>query len=472
MSVASPQFLAFVAIAAVLYNVLSYSLWRGAIMLAANIAFLASFTTNLTAFIPLAVFLLAGYLAIKSVEVSKSERMLAVLAVALIVLFCWLKKYFFLSFLGFMDWAYVTLGLSYIFFRVLALLIDVAHGEVEHPPTALEYLNFTLNFPTLIAGPIQRYQDYAEAERALTWAGAGEACVRITIGFFKVIALSSVIGGLQKSAIALMLEQSTFAGVVAYAVAGIGLYPVFLYYNFSGYTDIVIGVGRFFLRGYPENFNFPFSSKNFLEFWTRWHMSLSNWLRDYLYTPLLFALLRRFDRPGAENYLGPLAFFVTFFVIGIWHGSTIVFAIYGLLLGLGVSANKLYQSIMINRLSRSGYRQLGSNPIYVAAARGLTFTWYAACMLFFWAEAPELRAIGSHVGVAGAIASFAVLFLLSSLALPIVEMVIGMSAPDRLRSVWENAYAKSALAGVLAFFCFVAVLATSTSAPQIIYQAF
>ncbi len=472
MTVASPQFLAFVAIAALLYNLLSHSLWRGLVMLAANIAFLASITRDPGAFLPLMAFLLAGYLAIKSVEVSKSERLLAVLAVALIVLFCWLKKYFFLSFLGFLDWAYVTLGLSYIFFRVLALLIDVANGEVEHPPSALEYLNFTLNFPTLTAGPIQRYQDYVASERSLTWAGAGEACERITIGFFKVIALSGVIGSLQKSAISAMLEQSTFAGIVAYAVAGIGLYPIFLYYNFSGYTDIVIGVGRFFLREYPENFNYPFSSKNFLEFWTRWHMSLSNWLRDYLYTPLLFALLRRFDRPGVENYLGPLAFFVTFFVIGIWHGSTVVFAIYGLLLGLGVSVNKLYQTIMIGRLGRSGYRQLGSNPLYIAAARGLTFTWYAACMLFFWADATELQAISSHIGVAGAVASFGALFLLTSMALPVVEIAINASTPDRLRSAWENAYVKSALAGVLAFFCFVAVLATSTSGPQIIYQAF
>lgn len=472
MTAASLSFLAFAAIAALIYNASSWPLWRSGVMLMANLLFLASFTTDIATFIPMATFLAGGFIAIKLVETQKSDPWLAVIVIALIATFCWLKKYFFLSFFGFLPWPYVTLGLSYIFFRVLALVIDTADDEFEKSISVLDYVNFTLNFPTLTAGPIQRYQEYLESEHPLTWLEFGNACERIVLGLFKVIALSGVLGMLQKSAIDTMLQQPDLPGLVWYGLVGIGLYPLFLYYNFGGYTDIVIGVGHWFGRRTPENFNYPFSSGNFIEFWSRWHMTLSNWLRDYLYTPLLFTLLRRFDRPGAENYLGALAFFVTFFVIGIWHGSTIVFAIYGLLLGLGVSVNKLYQTMMIRRLGRSGYRQLCANPFYKAAARGLTFTWYAVCMLFFWADAPEVVRVGTHLGVSGAIMGFFALFVVSSGLLSLSEFILSLSPSARIERFATGAYPRSAFAGSLIFLCFVAVLATSRAAPQIIYQAF
>jgi D-alanyl-lipoteichoic acid acyltransferase DltB (MBOAT superfamily) len=472
MTVASLSFLGFAAISALLYNAVLWPIWRSGVMLAANLLFLASFTTDITTVFPMAAFLAIGFASIKLVETQKSDRLLAILVIVLIAGFCWLKKYFFLSFLEFLPWPYLTLGLSYIFFRVLALVIDTAHGEFEKPISILDYVNFTLNFPTLTAGPIQRYQEYLESEHPLTWVEFGEACQRIVVGLFKIIALSGVLGMLQKSAVDTLLHQSDLPAVVWFGLIGIGLYPLFLYYNFSGYTDIVIGVGHWFGRRYPENFNFPFSSGNFIEFWSRWHMTLSNWLRDYLYTPLLFTLLRRFDRPGAENYLGALAFFVTFFVIGIWHGSTVAFAIYGLLLGLGVSVNKLYQTMMIHRLGRSGYRQLCVNPIYKAAARGLTFTWYAACMLFFWADAPEVAAVGAHLGYSGAIIGFLVLFVISSMLLSLSELILAFSPSIQVEHLARGAYPRSAFAGALIFLCFVAVLATSSAAPQIIYQAF
>src|ERR1700722_14850034 len=185
MTVASLGFLAFAAVLALLYQASSWRIWRNGVMLAANLLFLASFATNAAAFVPLAVFLAVGFIAIKSVEIKKSDRLLAMLLILLIAGFCWLKKYFFLSFLEFLPWPYVTLGLSYIFFRVLALVIDTAHGEFEKPISVIDYTNFTLNFPTLTAGPIQRYQEYLQSEEPLTWIKFGHACERIVLGLFR-----------------------------------------------------------------------------------------------------------------------------------------------------------------------------------------------------------------------------------------------------------------------------------------------
>ena len=121
-------------------------------------------------------------------------------------------------------------------------------------------------------------------------------------------------------------------------------YTAYLFFNFSGYMDIVIGVGLLLGQALPENFNRPFLARSFLEFWQRWHMTLSNWFKFYLFNPLLTVLMTRFPSPSLTTPLGVFAFFFTFMVIGIWHGTTLVFVIYGIILGTGASVNKLCSS--------------------------------------------------------------------------------------------------------------------------------
>src|SRR5205809_926186 len=123
----------------------------------------------------------------------------------------------------------------------------------------------------------------------------------------------------------------------------------------------------------PENFDRPFTARNFLEFWQRWHMTLSNWFKLYLFNPLVGALAGRFPSRAAAPYLGVIAFFVTFGVMGVWHGTTTVFVIYGLLMGAGASANKLWQVALARRLGKQGYRRLAENPLYLYGCRGVTY---------------------------------------------------------------------------------------------------
>src|SRR6202044_372706 len=98
-------------------------------------------------------------------------------------------------------------------------------------------------------------------------------------------------------------------------------------------TDVVIAVARCFRIVLPENFNRPFSAPNALNFWARWHISLSQWLKTYVYTPLLVGLMRRFPSPAAEPLFATIAFFVTFFLVGVWHGQTSEFIVFGFLQG-------------------------------------------------------------------------------------------------------------------------------------------
>jgi hypothetical protein len=205
------------------------------------------------------------------------------------------------------------------------------------------------------------------------------------------------------------VHQRIFAGDVAlesrYLVVEYGycavMYTVYLYFNFSGYMDIVIGVGRLLGQDLPENFNKPFLTRNFLEFWTRWHMTLSQWFKTYLFNPLMTTLISRIPQPAMIPYLGIVAFFITFFVMGVWHGTTIVFVIYGLLMGAGASANKLWQLVMVDRLGREGYRRLSEQPLYIYSSRGLTTGFFALGVTCLWVNMDQLHRLWDALGPAG-----------------------------------------------------------------------
>src|SRR4029077_2686093 len=186
--------------------------------------------------------------------------------------------------------------------------------------------------------------------------------------------LSLVLFAAQGRALNMLSPLLSFWGKVGTAIAIAVAYPLYLYFNFSGYTDIVIGIAGFLRLRLPENFNRPFSSTNFIDFWGRWHITLSAWLKTYVFNPLTKVLMKRFPSAKAQPVIGVVAFFVTFFLIGVWHGQTPAFLIFGVLLGTGVSVNKLFQILMDKWLGHSAYKQLASNSIYCAFSRGRTFT--------------------------------------------------------------------------------------------------
>jgi alginate O-acetyltransferase complex protein AlgI len=145
--------------------------------------------------------------------------------------------------------------------------------------------------------------------------------------------------------------SSYIVSVTAFSVMSL-CYTVYLYYNFSGYMDIVLGIGTLLGFDLPENFNQPFRARDFLEFWTRWHITLSLWFKTYLFNPLMSILLRSDKRPAMVPYLGVMAYFVTFGIMGLWHGTTAMFLVYGLVMGAGASIVKLWQLILMKYIGR------------------------------------------------------------------------------------------------------------------------
>ena len=478
--VPSLAFLGFTAIVAILCRVCSNVTWRHGVFAAANIVFLAGFTAAPLAFVPLAGFLISGYVCLILIQrgLVRANWAITAFVMAVIVAFVWLKKYTFVPNDFFLPFPYLVVGLSYIFFRVLHLLIDAAQDALPERVGLLEYIGYTLNFCSLISGPIQRYQDYARSNPAspaeLDVMAAGSAIERIIIGFFKVDVVSTALSAAQHEALNALTPAESFWVRAGLGAAIVALYPLYLYANFSGYTDFVIGAARFLGLLLPENFSRPFSSANFIEFWSRWHITLSNWLKTYVYNPLLFTLMRRLPSHRIEPWLAVAAFFVTFFLVGVWHGQTSEFLFFGVLQGGGVAINKLYQIEMTRRLGRKRYRLLCETSLYRMVARGLTFTWFAFTLLWFWSSWRQLDAFASDLGGPACLTSVAVLIAVATLALAAAEALQSYA----LRWTWSgqsillSRYTRTAWGTALAFTSIAMVVLMNMKAPDIVYQAF
>ena len=479
MGSASFQFLGFSLLVALIYNLHRSVPWRQAILLLASLIFLAFFSIDPISWLPLAAFLTFGFLSVRYFQTGKHGWIFVLLLLVAISVFVWLKKYTFFPQLLLLRFPYVTLGLSYIFFRVLHLMIDAKDGAISGRISVVSYLNYTLNFTTLLSGPIQRYQDFAAVELATTplpldVVVAGKAFERIIVGFFKVNVLSLAFSALQSQTLTSLtardaLSARTFDGMII-AVA----YPFYLYCNFSGYIDIVIGIARLLRLELPENFNRPFSSDNFLNFWSRWHITLSEWLKTYVYNPLLISLMRKYPAPEFGPFLGVFAFFVTFFLVGVWHGQTSVFIFFGILQGLGVSVAKLYQVLMGRWLGKKRYRTLSSGSLYNVFARGLTFTWFTFTLLWFWSNWQQLGWMAQQLGSLAITAVWLNIFLASSVLLAVWEVARAwfLSFEWRDQPVLYSRYVRTVWSTALVVIAVATVTLLNAPAPDIVYKAF
>jgi alginate O-acetyltransferase complex protein AlgI len=479
MTIASLSFLAFGLIAVLAYNLHSSVAWRKAILLIANVAFLSTFSHSISEFVPLAGFLALGYLGVRAIEGSHGKGAYWGMVAGTVLLFIWLKKYTFLPHVSLLRSTYTTLGLSYIFFRVMHMIIDANGGTRHRGIDVVSYLNYTINFTTLVAGPIQSYPEFIEQHLApapppLTIMDMGNGLERIVIGFFKVNVLSLVFSMLQSQAINALSPNQAIRNRALTGTMIAACYTLYLYFNFSGYTDIVIGVAKFLRITLPENFNRPFAADNFLEFWNRWHITLSHWLKTYVYNPLLIVLMRRFPSPKVEPFLGVAAFFVTFFLIGLWHGQTSEFIFFGVLLGAGVSFNKLFQVEMARAVGKKQYKALSNNWMYQAACRGLTFTFFSFSLLWFWSNWKDLGKMNRTLGFPAQLLGWLMLLVASTMVLAVWEAIRALALHVKLdgqpfvlsryvRTVWDTA---------LVFVLAVVMGILSAPAPDIVYKAF
>jgi len=481
MDTASLQFVLFGLIAAALSNLSRSRVWRSIVIMVASLIFLAMLAKSAVALIPLAAFLLFGYGALAMRERGWSKRT-AWSVPAVIFAYVWLKKYTFLPESFFLHSPYFTLGLSYIFFRVLHLLIEAGEGagaeERQHIGFGA-YLLYTLNFTTLVSGPIQRYEEFARDQFAVTPVPLGPGVIglqleRIIRGFFKVNVLAMLLHTMQQNGLEQLRQPVSIEHKLFAAIQLTVAYPLFLYANFSGYIDIVIALARLMRIRLPENFNRPFSASSFLDFWNRWHITLSTWLKTYVYNPLLVALMRKVSSLSWEPFLGVICYFVTFFLIGVWHGRTSEYIIFGILQGGGVALNKLWQLSLTRILGRKAYKELAKNAIYIAFGRGLTFSWFAFTMFWFWANWKQIGTIFSAIAVVPWIAVWLVIWFGSTAVLATWEQL--RAALLRLQTsegpVLTSRYALVVYATVMGVMALVITGVLNQPAPGIVYKAF
>lgn len=234
----------------------------------------------------------------------------------------------------------LPIGISFYTFQAMSYLVDVYRRQVPYQRSIWNLGLFVSLFPQLIAGPIVRYH---EIERQITlrhstierFAGGIR---RFVIGLGKKVLIANSMGFVADQCFDLS------AGELSTPLAWIGIvsYSLQIYFDFSGYSDMAIGLGKMFGFELPENFNFPYVARSIKEFWRRWHISLSSWFKDYLYIPLGGNRLGRH-----RTYVN---LFIVFFVTGLWHGASWTFVVWGLVHGLFLVIEKLTNQRFPDRL--------------------------------------------------------------------------------------------------------------------------
>jgi alginate O-acetyltransferase complex protein AlgI len=270
------------------------------------------------------------------------------------------------------------LGFSYVAFRLIHLLRDRQSGLLPDL-TLREHITYVIFFPALTAGPIDRAERFVEDDRKLAEMGRFEAnrwtegLTRIAAGVFKKFALADTL--------ALVALNSSSA---EQATSQLGLwvllygYAFQLYLDFSGYSDIAIGLGILFGVKLPENFDRPYLKNSITAFWQSWHISLSNWVRFYVFSPLSRSLLRMKRRPSSRMivFITQLATMIT---IGLWHGITLNFLIWGLWHGVGLFIHKVWSD-----QTRRYTMQLPPTRARVWTVAGVLITFHYVVLGWIW----------------------------------------------------------------------------------------
>ena len=233
----------------------------------------------------------------------------------------------------------LPIGISFYTFKAISYIVDIYRGEVPAQKSFSKFLLYLSLFHQLVAGPIIRYKDIATAidHRVHSLSLFNEGINRFVTGLAKKVILANTAG--DTAEIFLNGDLSTLPVLGAWF--GITLFAMQLYFDFSAYSDMAIGLGKMFGFNYKENFNYPYISRSASEFWRRWHISLGSFFKDYVYIPL---------GGNRKFYLRNL--FVVWFLTGLWHGASWNFVLWGLYFGLLIALERFFLSNILEKLPR------------------------------------------------------------------------------------------------------------------------
>ena len=275
------------------------------------------------------------------------------------------------------------LGFSYVAFRLLHTLRDRQSGKLP-ALTLREYVTYVIFFPSFTAGPIDRAQRFQTDLQDLPGPEPSrlvQGSMRIAVGIGKKFVIADSLAYMALNATKAGQAESTLGlWVLLYT------YTFQIYFDFSGYTDIAIGVGQLFGIKLPENFNQPYLKRNITLFWQSWHMTLSQWVRDYVFLPLTRFLLKRKRKPS-QTLLALIGQVTTMLVIGLWHGVTWGFIAWGLWHGVGLFIHKVYSD-----RTRMVYLRLRERPRVgqVIGIIGTVITFNFVALGWVWFALPKI----------------------------------------------------------------------------------
>ena len=347
----------------------------------------------------------------------------------------------------------LPIGISFFTFQGMSYVIDVYRGDTPPAKNPLQVALYIALFPQLVAGPIVRYTTVAEelVSRRETFDDFAAGALRFSFGLAKKMLLANNLS--------LMADEAFSTAPIGAAAAWLGAiaYTGQIYFDFSGYSDMAIGLGRMFGFHFEENFNYPYLSKSVTEFWRRWHMSLSGWFRDYVYIPL------GGSRAGTAKQVRNILLVWT--LTGLWHGAAWNFLLWGLYFGILLLGEKFWWGKALER-APSPLRHLYAMVIVVLG-------W----VLF---RCEGLSAVGSYLGamfgLSGAGWGQALYFLRQYGVFLVVGAVASLPVKDALRAALQRRKAEraiqwgSALAGLGLLGLSFLQLISSTANPFIYYR--
>jgi D-alanyl-lipoteichoic acid acyltransferase DltB (MBOAT superfamily) len=281
------------------------------------------------------------------------------------------------------------IGISYLAFRCSRLVLEIRNGVVQKP-NFLEYVNFAFFLPTMPVGPINTYANFRRGFVERYEVPVGRAALRILVGAVKYQFLGNLCNQLTYSGLLLDDHPHHWLDLPVAML----FYYLYLYLNFSGFCDMAIGAAGLMGIAVPENFDDPMVARNMREFWNRWHITLSGWMRDQVFSPLSKFLVRVMGVKLADHAIA-LTILVTFLLIGIWHGVGWNYAAFGLAQALGVATVHYYTIFLKNKLGRDGFKAYNENKWIRAVAVVLTFCYCGASLIFFANTFPQIKGIFS-----------------------------------------------------------------------------
>jgi alginate O-acetyltransferase complex protein AlgI len=264
----------------------------------------------------------------------------------------------------------LPIGISFYTFNSMSYTIDVFRRRIEATHNLLEYTTFVALFPHLIVGPIVRFTDLAPQLRRLTPRLTSESAARgaffLSSGLVKKLLIADQLSPYVSS----LYDNHEHLGLLTGWAAAVG-YSLQLYFDFSGYSDMAVGIACLLGFRFPQNFDSPFKAVNISDFWRRWNMTLSSWFRDYLFIPL------GGSRRGTKRTV--LNLVLTMFLVGLWHGAAWTFVVWGLVHGLFLGSHAVL-------------RRAGLTPASTAVNRAVTFLLVCAAFVIF--RSPSLGVAG------------------------------------------------------------------------------